>query len=32
VRAQRGAPTADGGWLTRDSDLGLEFSITRSAQ
>jgi isoleucyl-tRNA synthetase len=31
VRAQRGAPTADGGWLTRDSDLGLAFSITRSA-
>jgi isoleucyl-tRNA synthetase len=32
VTAERGTPSTDRGWLTRDSDLGLAFSITRSAQ
>jgi len=31
VSAERGTPTADGGWLTEDPDLGLAFSVTRSA-
>ena len=31
VSASRGTPSADGGWLTEDRDLGLTFSVTRSA-
>jgi isoleucyl-tRNA synthetase len=31
VTAERGTPV-ENGWLTRDSDLGLTFSVTRSEQ
>jgi isoleucyl-tRNA synthetase len=32
MSAERGAPEQSGGWLTSDADLGLAFSVTRSAQ
>jgi isoleucyl-tRNA synthetase len=32
VSAERATPSADDGWLSEDRDLGLTFSVTRSAQ
>jgi isoleucyl-tRNA synthetase len=32
VSAERGTPGPDAGWRSSDSDLGLTFSVTRSAQ
>jgi isoleucyl-tRNA synthetase len=32
VTAERGTPGPDVGWRSTDSDLGLTFSVTRSAQ
>ena len=31
VSAERGTPGPEAGWLSSDDDLGLTFSVTRSA-